>query len=72
MGAFSQSQALGIYAAVALLARCGGSSQLGANPVQQNLVLIDRGAVACAALGRSWMAPEAKKSYVRRADSYWM
>jgi hypothetical protein len=51
---------------------CGGSSQLGANPVQQNLVLIDRGAVACAALGRSWMAPEAKKSDLRRADSYWM
>jgi hypothetical protein len=55
MRAFSQSQGLGIYAAVALLAGCGGGSQLGANPVQQNLTL------PVAHLGRSWMAPEAKK-----------
>jgi hypothetical protein len=54
--------ALRVCAAAALLSGCGGGSQLGANPVQQNLALIDRGAVARAAPDRSWIAPEAKKS----------
>ena len=56
MRAFSRRQRLGIYAAIALLAGCGGGSQLGANPVQQSLTL------PVAQLGRSWMAPETKKS----------
>jgi hypothetical protein len=62
MKAFSRGQRLGIYAVVAVLAGCGGDSQLGANPVQQNLALIDRGAGTHVAPGRSWMAPEAKKN----------
>jgi len=69
MGVFSGSQGLGVYAAVALLAGCGGGSQLGANQIQPNapqtranLALIDPGAGTHAAPGRSWMAPEAKKS----------
>jgi hypothetical protein len=48
--------ALRVCAAAALLAGCGGGSQLSANPVQQNP------AWPVAHLGRSWMAPEAKKS----------
>jgi hypothetical protein len=63
MKVFSRLQALGIYAAVALLAGCGGGSQLGSNQMQPNaaqtrtnLALVDRGAVR-AAPGRSWMAP---------------
>jgi hypothetical protein len=56
MKAFSRIQGLGIYAAVALLAGCGGGSQLGANPIQQKLTS------PVAQLGRSWLAPEAKKS----------
>jgi len=69
MRSFSRSQGLGICAVVALLSGCGGSSQLGANQVQPNapqtrtnLALIDRTGPAHAAPGRSWMAPEAKKS----------
>jgi hypothetical protein len=69
MKARSWSQGLGIYAAVALLAACGGGSQLGANPIQPNvpqtrtsLALIDRPALAGPVPSRSWMAPEAKKS----------
>src|SRR5580658_10801865 len=56
MRAFFRVQGLGIYAAVALLAGCSGGSQLGANPIQQNLTS------PVAQVGRSWMAPEAKKS----------
>jgi hypothetical protein len=56
MKAFSRSQGLGFYAAVALLDGCGGGSQIG------NLALVDRAAAAHAAPGRSWMAREAKKS----------
>jgi hypothetical protein len=54
--------ALRVCAASVLLSGCGNGSQLGSNPVQQNLALIDRGAGAHTASGRSWIAPEAKKS----------
>jgi len=67
MKASSRSQALGISAAVALLAACGGGSQLGSNPIQSNapqtrtnLALIGRAAGTRPAPGRSWMAPNAK------------
>ena len=56
MKTFSRSQGLVFLAGVALLAGCGGGSQLGANPVQQNLTL------RVAQPGRSWIAPDAKKS----------
>jgi hypothetical protein len=63
MKALSWSQGLGVYAVVALLAGCGGGSQLGSNQIQPNapqtrmsLALIDRGAGARLAPGRSWMA----------------
>jgi hypothetical protein len=46
---------LRVCAAAALLAGCGAGSQLGANPIHQNLTL------PVAHLGRSWMAPNAKK-----------
>jgi hypothetical protein len=69
MKVFSRSQALGVYAAVALLAGCGGGSQLGSNQIQpsapqtrMNLAFVDRTGAAHTAPGRSWMAPEAKKS----------
>jgi len=44
------SEGFGVYAAVAVLAGCGGSSQIG------NLALVDRAAATHAATGRSWMA----------------
>ncbi|MGA7201732.1 MAG: hypothetical protein WBX26_07880 [Candidatus Cybelea sp.] len=56
MRACSRSQGFVVCAAVALLAGCGGGSQTGANPIQQNLTS------PVAQLGRSWMAPEAKES----------
>jgi hypothetical protein len=69
MRAFSRSRGLAIYAAFALLAGCGGGSQLGSNQIQPNvpqtrtnLALIDPGVGTHAAPGRSWIAPEAKKS----------
>ncbi|MGA9018529.1 MAG: hypothetical protein WB438_06320 [Candidatus Cybelea sp.] len=68
MRAFSRSQGLGIYAAVAL-AGCSGGSQLASNQIQPNalatratLSLFDRAAGTRQASGRPWMAPEAKKS----------
>ncbi|MFZ0681452.1 MAG: hypothetical protein WAM84_01070 [Candidatus Cybelea sp.] len=56
MKTFSRSQGLVFLAGAALVAGCGGGSQLDANPVQQNLTL------RVAQSGRSWMAPDAKKS----------
>jgi hypothetical protein len=68
MKALSRRQALGFYAAIALLAGCGGGSQLGSNQIQpnesqtrMNRALIDRGAATHAAPGRSWMASKLTK-----------
>ncbi len=47
--------AVRVCGVVALLAGCGGSSQLGPSPIQ-------KGAPQRLALGRSWMAPEAKNT----------
>jgi hypothetical protein len=69
MKAFFRCQRIGTYAVVALLAGCGGGSQLGSSPIQPNapqtranLALVNRDAGARVATGRSWMALEAKKS----------
>ncbi|MGA8797993.1 MAG: hypothetical protein WB526_13135 [Candidatus Cybelea sp.] len=68
MKAFSPSRGFGMYVAVALLAGCGGASQLGSNQTQPNApqtranpALIDRGAAAHVAPGRSWMASNLTK-----------
>jgi hypothetical protein len=68
MKTFFRSQGLGFYAAVALLAGCGGA-QLGSNQIQPNAsqtgttpALFDHTVGSRPAPGRSWMAPEAKKS----------
>ena len=56
--------ALRVCAAVALLAGCGGSSQLGPSPIQQ-------GAPQRLALGRSWMATEAKNTDLVYVGGYY-
>ena len=67
MKAFSRSRGFGISVA-ALLAGCGGASQLGSNQIQlgppqtrANPALIDRAAAAHVATGRSWMASNLTK-----------
>ncbi|MGC2651632.1 MAG: hypothetical protein WA304_12600 [Candidatus Cybelea sp.] len=67
MKAFSRSRGFGISVA-ALLAGCGGASQLGSNQIQlgppqtrANPALIDRAAAAHVATGRSWMASNLSK-----------
>ena len=67
MNAFSLRPAFGIYVAAALLTACGGGSQPGSNQIEpnappMNLARVDRGSGTRPAPGRSWMAPEAKKT----------
>jgi hypothetical protein len=67
MIASSRSQVLGMSAVVTLLTGCGGGSQLGSNQIQpnahpMNLARVDRASGTRPAPGRSWMAPEAKKT----------
>jgi hypothetical protein len=65
MGSLGQSLfAVRICTAVALLAGCGGGSQLGTSPIQQS-------APQALALGRSWIAPEAKKTDLAYIAGYY-
>lgn len=64
-----RSRRLAIYTAVALLAGCGGGSQLGPNQRQPNAAQTTmslahrvRAPEARPSPGRSWIAPDAKKS----------
>jgi hypothetical protein len=79
MKAFSLNlKALVVGAAIMLAAGCGGGSQLGSSQIQPNaaqaradLTLIDRGAGAHAAPGRSWMALNLTKKDLLYVSSFY-